>query len=73
MPGLIVSGLIAGLIFGIVLVWQGAAAAGMVLLFSFVGLLIGLLIWLGWRLSTGQLDAEAIRALIEVIFSNRRR
>ena len=73
MPTLMVSGLIGGLIFGLILVWQGAGAAGLVLLFTLVGLLIGLVVWLGWRLSTGQLDAQTIRALIEVIFSSRSR
>ncbi len=73
MPGLVVSGLIGGLIFGVVLVWQGAGAAGLVLLFTLIGLLIGAVIWVGWRMSTGQLDSQAVRALIEVIFSNRRR
>ena len=58
MPGLLVSGLIGGLIFGIILVWQGAGAAGLVLLFTFIGLLVGTVLWLGWRLSTGQLDAQ---------------
>ena len=73
MPGLLVSGLIGGLIFGVILVWQGAGAAGLVLLFTFIGLLIGLVMWLGWRLSTGQLDAHTVRSLIEVIFLNRSR
>ena len=73
MPGLLVSGLIGGLIFGIILVWQGAGAAGLVLLFTFIGLLVGTVLWLGWRLSTGQLDAQTLRALIEVIFLNRSR
>lgn len=73
MPGLILSGLIGGLIFGVILVWQGAGAAGLVLLFTLVGLLVGVVIWLGWRISTGQLDTQTLRALIEVIFLNRSR
>ncbi len=73
MPGLMLSGLIGGLIFGVILVWQGAGAAGLVLLFTLVGLLVGAVIWLGWRISTGQLDTQTLRALIEVIFLNRSR
>ncbi len=73
MPGLILSGLIGGLIFGVILVWHGAGAAGLVLLFTFIGVLIGGVLWLGWRLFTGQLDAQTFRALIEVIFLNRSR
>ena len=73
MPGLILSGLIGGLIFGIVLVWQGAGAAGIVLLFSLLGWLIGTIIWLGWRLYTGQIDSQTVRALFEIIFFNRNR
>ena len=73
MPGLIVSGLLGGLIFGVILVWQGAGAAGLVLLFTLVGLLIGFVAWLGWRLSTGQVDLQTLRTLIDVIFLNRNR
>ena len=73
MPGFMISGLIAGLIFGILIVWQGAGAAGVVLLFALVGWLISCLVWVGWRVSTGQLDLHTLRALIEVIFSNRTR
>jgi hypothetical protein len=73
MPGPITAGVIAGLIFGLVLVWQGAGAAGLVLLFAIVGLLVGVVLWLGWRSATGQLDTDAIRSLFGVIFSNRTR
>ena len=73
MPGFMISGLIVGLIFGIVVVWQGAGAAGLVLLFSLIGGLISCVVWVGWRVSTGQLDLQTLRALVEVIFSNRSR
>ena len=73
MPGLVLSCLVGGLIFGVILVWQGAGAAGLVLLFTLVGWLIGLALWVGWRLSTGQTDLQTLRALIEVLFSNRPR
>ncbi|MYC31678.1 MAG: hypothetical protein F4X64_00680 [Chloroflexi bacterium] len=73
MPGLILSGIIGGLIFGVILVWQGAAAAGVVVLFTLLGLVVGFLIWMAWRLVTGQVDIQALRALIDVLFFNRSR
>ena len=73
MPGLLVAGLVGGLIFGVMLVWQGAGAAGVVLLFTIIGWLIGTVIWVVWRAYTGQLDVATIRALVEVIFTNRSR
>ncbi len=73
MPRLIAAGLLAGLIFGLVLVWQGAGAAGLVLLFTMLGSLVGLALWLGWRSATGELDSESIKALVGIIFSNRTR
>ncbi len=73
MPGLILSGVIGGLIFGVILVWQGASAAGLVLLFTIVGWLIGVVLWVVWRAYTGQLDVQTVRTLIELIFSNRSR
>ena len=73
MPSLLVSGLVGGLIFGVVLVWQGAAAAGLVLLFTLVGSLVGVVLWVGWRAYTGQLDVQTVRTLIEILFSNRTR
>ncbi|MCY4416846.1 MAG: hypothetical protein OXE87_11130 [Chloroflexi bacterium] len=73
MPGLILSGVIGGLIFGVILVWQGASAAGLVLLFTIVGWLIGVVLWTVWRAYTGQLDVQTVRTLIELIFSNRSR
>ena len=62
------AGLIAGLIFGVVLVWEGADAAGLVLLFTLVGWFIGVVVWLVWRLAKGELDTETIRRLAEAVF-----
>ena len=73
MPGVLISGLIGGLIFGVILVWQGAAAAGLVLLFALVGWIIGVVLWVAWRAYTGQLDVQTVRTLIEILFSNRNR
>ena len=61
-------GLIAGFVFGMVLVWEGADAAGLVLLFTLLGWLIGIVVWLGWRVIKGELDTETIRRLAETIF-----
>ncbi len=73
MPKPILAGLIAGLIFGVVLVWHGAGAAGLVLLFTVVGLLIGAIGWLVWRIMNGEVDAEDLRNLASTIFIGRRR
>lgn len=73
MPKPILAGLIAGLIFGVVLVWHGAGAAGLVLLFTVVGLLIGAVGWLVWRIMNGEVDAEDLRHLASTIFIGRRR
>jgi xanthosine utilization system XapX-like protein len=62
------AGLTAGFVFGVVLVWEGADAAGLVLLFTLVGLLIGVVICLGWRVIKGELDTETIRRLAEAVF-----
>lgn len=71
MPKPMVAGLLAGLIFGIVLIWQGAGAAGLVILFTLLGLLAGIFLWLGWRLYTGELDGQALRDLLRIIFAGR--
>ena len=67
------SGLTAGFVFGIIVVWEGAGAAGLVLLFSIVGWLIGVVVWLGWRAVKGELDTEAVRRLTEAVFLSRPR
>lgn len=73
MPGLMLYGLMGGLIFGVILVWQGAGAAALVLLFALIGWLIGVAVWMIRRITTGQLDLQTLRALIDVIFGNRGR
>ena len=62
-------GVIGGLIFGVVLIWQGIGAAGLVLLFTLLGALIGLGAWLWWGIINGDVDTEAIRKLVGTIFS----
>ena len=62
-------GVIGGLIFGVVLIWQGIGAAGIVLLFALLGALVGLGAWLWWGIINGDVDTEAIRNLVGTIFS----
>ena len=71
MPVPILAGLIAGVIFGIVAVLEGAGAAGLVLLFGLVGLLISVVVWLVWRIINGEVDTASLRSLVEEIFSGR--
>ena len=73
MPKPILAGLIAGLVFGVILVWHGAGAAGLVLLFTLVGLLIGVVGWVVWRVINGDVDGETLRNLANAIFVGRRR
>ena len=62
-------GVIGGLIFGVVLVWQGIGAAGLVLLLALVGALVGVVLWLWWGVLNGTVDTEAIKKLVGEIFS----
>ena len=62
-------GVIGGLIFGVVLIWQGIGAAGIVLLFALLGALVGLGAWVWWGIINGDVDTEAIRKLVGTIFS----
>lgn len=73
MPKPIIVGLLAGLIFGIVLIWQGAGAAGLVILFTLLGCLVGFVFWFGWRIYTGEIDGQTLRALIQIVFGGRQR
>ncbi len=67
----ILAGLIAGVIFGIVAVLEGAGAAGLVLLFGLVGMFISVVVWLVWRIINGEVDVASLRSLVEEIFSGR--
>ncbi len=66
-------GLIVGLAFGVMLVWQGAAAAWLVLLFAAVGWVIGSAIWVGARILSGELEFETLQQLFTTIFTSRER
>ena len=72
MPRPILGGLIAGLVFGVILVWHGAGAAGLVLLFTLVGSLLGVIGWLVWRIINGELDTETLHNLASTILMGRR-
>ena len=73
MPRPLPAGLIAGFVFGVVLTWQGAGAAGLVLMFTLIGWLVGAAAWLVWRVSTGQIDVAEFGRLASTIFLNRPR
>lgn len=65
-------GVLVGLLFGVVWVWQGAGDAALVLLFAALGWLVGFVVWLMSRIMSGEVDFAAIRELGSVIFSGRR-
>ena len=63
----------AGLIFGLVWVWQGVAAAFIVVAFAGLGWLIGVAVWLGSRAASGDIDMNTARQLISTLFSDTKR
>lgn len=66
-------GILGGLIFGLVWVWQGAGAAFVVFAFVLLGWLIALGIKLVNRIASGEVERDAIRQLISIIFNGVRR
>ena len=56
-------GAIAGVLFGVVFIWQGASDAFLVLLFALLGLMIGFSVLLVRRLIAGDVDPADIRSL----------
>ena len=66
-------GVLVGLLFGVVWVWQGAGDALLVLLFAALGGLVSLVVWFIGRIVTGEVDVAAIRELVSVIFGGRTR
>ena len=71
MRNAIAIGTVAGLIFGVVMVWEGAGAAGLVLLFSLVGLLSGALAIILVRVVTGDVDTAEVRSLFSSVVNGR--
>lgn len=66
-------GILAGLVFGLVWVWQGVGAAFIVLAFALLGWLVEIAISIGRRITSGELNMGAVRQLIAMIFSGARR
>ena len=66
-------GILGGLIFGLVWIWQGAGAAFIVLAFVLLGWLIGLAFRMGNRVASGEVDLDAVRQLIAMVFTSSRR
>jgi hypothetical protein len=66
-------GLLGGLVFGLVLVWQGVGDAFIVLALATAGATIGFLVWIVGRVTNGEIDLNALRDLIAAISSGRTR
>lgn len=64
-------GVLVGLLFGVVWVWQGAGDAFVVLLFVAIGWLVGAIVWLVGRVSGGEINLGALRDLISAVLSGR--
>ncbi len=60
-------GALGGLLFGIIVIWQGAGAAGLVLLFTILGLLLGAAVQFGQRILSGEVDLESLREMMATI------
>ena len=63
-------GILAGLLFGVVLVWEGAGAAGLVLLFTLVGLVVAVVGLVIYRIITGDLDTTDLRSFLSSALSS---
>ena len=61
-PGVLTIRCVAGL-------RRGAGAAGLVILLTLLGSLAGFVLWLVWRMYTGEIDGQTRRALVQIIFS----
>ena len=66
-------GILAGLAFGLVWVWQGVGAAFIVLSFALLGWLVEVAISIGRRAASGEINMEAVKQLISAVFSGARR
>ena len=65
--------MLAGLLFGVIFVWQGAADAFIVLTFTAVGWLLGFAVLAIRRLVEGQVDPNDIRSLFGNVVNGRDR
>jgi hypothetical protein len=66
-------GTLGGLIFGVIVIWEGAGAAGITLGFTALGFLIGIAVQTVQRLITGDIDAASLQEVVSAIISGRRR
>lgn len=66
-------GTLAGLLFGVIFIWQGVEDAFLVLLFAAVGWLIGFAALLTRRVVDGQVDPNDIRSLFGNVVNGRGR
>lgn len=64
---------LGGLIFGIIVIWKDAGAAGITLGFTALGFVIGVAVQTVQRLITGDIDAASLREVVSAIISGRRR
>lgn len=67
----ILIGIAAGLLFGVILVWEGAGAAGLVLLFALIGLLIGVLGMVVVRILSGDVDGAELKSLFSSVMNGK--
>jgi hypothetical protein len=71
MRNAILIGIVAGLLFGVVLVWEGAGAAGLVLLFALIGLLLGVLGLVVVRIFRGDVDTAELKSLVSSVMNGK--
>jgi hypothetical protein len=71
MRNAVLIGIVAGLLFGVVLVWEGAGAAGLVLLFALIGLLLGVLGLVVVRIFRGDVDTAELKSLVSSVMNGK--
>ena len=64
---------VAGAVFGVIFIWQGAADAFLVLLFAAVGLLIGFTFLLVRRVLEGEIDGGDVSSFFGDVVNGSRR
>ncbi len=73
MPRSMTIGILVGLLFGVISVWQGTGAAALVLFYTVLGWLLGTGIWFAKRIIVNNLDVTALSELLARIFPGHRR
>lgn len=64
---------VAGAIFGVIFIWQGAADAALVLLFTLVGLLLGFAILLIRRMVEGDINRGDVSSFVGSVVNGSNR